>query len=97
MNTGQTVYIGTVASLGGASVIIGVEQIQSILGMVLVGVQILLVVIGLVFKLIKAIKQKNAEQAVILVEEAEDKIKDIDEQIQKLRIKRARLKNGQER
>lgn len=97
MNTGETIYVGSVACLGGASTIIGVEQIQSILGMVLIGTQIVLVIGGLIFKLVKALKNKKVEEAIILVDEAEDKIKDLDEQIRKLRVQREKLRNGKVR
>lgn len=90
MSNMEVVHKCSIVGLGGAVSIIGIDQIETYLGIALIGIQIALVLGGLIFKLVKVVKSKQptASDAILLVEEANDRINDLKNQLDEVKKRR---------
>ena len=77
-----------IVAVGGASTIIGVDQIQTWLGITLLGVQLVLVLAGLGIKLYKYIKAKKDDKVAEAIAEAQGEIDGLKQELEELRNRR---------
>lgn len=88
MGNAEIVHKCSIVGLGGAVSIIGIDQIETYLGIALVGVQLALVVAGLIYKLVKYLKSKKTNEALQLIEETSTQVQDLKNELAELKKRR---------
>lgn len=77
-----------IVAVGGASTIIGVDQIQTWLGITLLVVQLVLVLGGLGIKIYKSVKAKREDKFSEAIAEAQGEIDGLKQELEELRNRR---------
>lgn len=88
MSNIEVMHKCSIVGLGGAVSVIGFEQLQSILGISLLAVQLVLVLVGLGVKIAKYIKAKKTEGIAVAIAEAQGEIDGLKQELAEIKKRR---------